>query len=202
MPPFLSPWSRLDLGEKKVFKWPSKSRWLQQLLSTSRSDLSGGVSKTCAKCHLWNMLVYVHHKKKRLDFCFILYLYSTCHWDFQKDLNCFSKTCESCQVLLKDKSPLPCCPRGFGWKVPAKNFSLRRDFCKIISRYETLFLLCCWALPVQHFMVTADNESVKASLPTINYNSWSRQCFPAFMEKNEWLVCSCEKLFRHQIQHL
>lgn len=76
MPPFLSPWSRLDLGEKKVFKWPSKSRWLQQLLSTSRSDLSGGVSKTCAKCHLWNMLVYVHKKRKaRFLFHFILVQY-------------------------------------------------------------------------------------------------------------------------------
>lgn len=202
MPPFLSPWSRLDLGEKKclsdqVNHGGFSNYWAPQDLTSQEVWARPVPNATCGIC--WFMFII---KKKRLDFCFILYWYSTCHWDFQKDLNCFSKTCESCQVLLKDKSPLPCCPRGFGWKVPAKNFSLRRDFCKIISRYETLFLLCCWALPVQHFMVTADNESVKASLPTINYNSWSRQCFPAFMEKNEWLVCSCEKLFRHQIQHL
>lgn len=187
-----------------MFKWPRKSQWLQQLLSTWRSDLSGGVSEICAKCHLWNMLVYVHHKKKkkRLDFFVSFYIGTVPAIGILfKDLNLLFKNI-SCQVLLKDKSPLPCSPRGFGWKAPAKNFSLRRDFCKIISRYETLFLLCCWALPVQHFMVTADNESAKASLPTINYNSWSRQCFPAFMEKNEWLVRSCEKLFRHQIQHL
>lgn len=75
--------------------------------------------------------------------------------------------CKTCQGLPKDKSPLPCCLRGIGLKVPAKNFSAMRDFCKIISRYETLFLLCCRALPVQHFVATADNESAEASFPTL-----------------------------------
>lgn len=86
--------------------------------------------------------------------------HGSCHGEFRKKLLAFQKYVKLARLYQRMKAP--CCLRRFGWKFAAKNFRPRRDFYKIISRYETLFLLCCWALPVQHFVASADNESAEA----------------------------------------
>lgn len=66
---------------------------------------------TCGIC--WFMFI-IKRKKKRLDFFVSFYIGTVPAIGILfKDLNLLFKNI-SCQVLLKDKSPLPCSPRGFG----------------------------------------------------------------------------------------
>lgn len=52
-----------------------------------------------------------------------------------------TKICKTCQALPKDESPL--LSQEIWLKGYCQEFRLRRNFYEIISRYETLFLLCC-----------------------------------------------------------